>query len=75
MIFATVQSWGIPFVTEKCTRSGGLFLSDGLYVGLPIDRCFKLLLSIVLSSFRPLDVMSLDPQSICFALWSPPAMN
>jgi hypothetical protein len=26
------------FVTEKATRSGSLFLSDGQYVGSPIDR-------------------------------------
>jgi hypothetical protein len=53
--FATATSWGMPFVTQKSTRSGSLFLSYGQYVGSPI----------VLSSSRPLGVMSLDPQLIC----------
>jgi hypothetical protein len=41
-------------------------------VGSPVDRCFKLFLSIVLSTSHPLRVMSLDPQSVCLALQSPP---
>jgi hypothetical protein len=41
--FATAKSWGILSVTQKSTRSGSLFLSDGQYVGSPIDRYFKLL--------------------------------
>jgi hypothetical protein len=44
-------------------------------VGYPIERYFKLLLSIVLSRSRPLGELSLDPQLVCFALYSPPAMN
>jgi hypothetical protein len=40
----------MPFVTQKSTRSGSLFLSYGQYVGSPI----------VLSSLRPRGVMSLD---------------
>jgi hypothetical protein len=43
-------------------------------VGSPIYRCFKLFLSIVLSTSRPLTVMSLDPQSVCLALQSPPIL-
>jgi hypothetical protein len=66
--FATAKSWGIPFVKQKSTRSGSLFLSDGQYVGSPVDRCFKLILSVALSISRPLGVMSLDPQSVCLAL-------
>jgi hypothetical protein len=27
----------MPFVTQKSTRSGSLFLSDGQYVGSPVD--------------------------------------
>jgi hypothetical protein len=42
-------------------------------VGSPVDRCFKLFLSIVLSTSRPLGVMSLYPQSVCIAL--SPEMN
>jgi hypothetical protein len=38
--FATAKFRGIPFVAKKSTRSGRLFLSDGQYVGSPIDRCF-----------------------------------
>jgi hypothetical protein len=38
------ESWGIPFVIQKSTRSGSLFLSDGQYVGSTVDRCFKLFL-------------------------------
>jgi hypothetical protein len=60
--FATAKFWGIPFVTHKSTRSGSLFLPDGQYVGSPIGRSFKLFLSIVLSTSRPMGVMSLDPQ-------------
>jgi hypothetical protein len=52
-------------LTQKSTRSGSLFLSDGQYGGSPIDWYFKLFLSVVLSSSRPLNVMSLDPQSVC----------
>jgi hypothetical protein len=37
-------------------------------VGSPVDRCFKLFLSIVLSTSHPLGVISLDPQSVCLAL-------
>jgi hypothetical protein len=37
MIFAAAESWGIPFVTQKSSRSGSLFLSDGQHVGSPID--------------------------------------
>jgi hypothetical protein len=37
-------------------------------MGSLIDRCFKILLSIVLSSCHALNEMSLDPQSVCFAL-------
>jgi hypothetical protein len=66
--FATAKSWRIPFVTQKSTRSGSLFLSDGQYVGSPIDRCFKLFLSIILSTSRPLGILSLYPQSVCLAL-------
>jgi hypothetical protein len=58
----------IPFVTQKSTRSGSLFLSDGQYMGSPVDRCFKLFLFIILSTSRPLGVMSLDPQWVCLAL-------
>jgi hypothetical protein len=29
-------------VTQKSTRSGGLYLSDGQYECSPEDRCFKL---------------------------------
>jgi hypothetical protein len=36
--FATAKSWGISFVTQKSTRSGRLFLSDGQYVDSPVDR-------------------------------------
>jgi hypothetical protein len=45
--FASAKSWGIPFVTQKSARSGRLLLSDGQYVGSPIDRFFKVFLSIV----------------------------
>jgi hypothetical protein len=37
-----VKFWGIPFVMQESIRSGSLFLSDGQYVGFPLDRCFKL---------------------------------
>jgi hypothetical protein len=50
------------------TRSGSLFLRDGQYVGSPVDRCFKLFLSIVFSTSRPLGVMSLDSQLVCLTL-------
>jgi hypothetical protein len=66
--FATAKPWGIPFATQESTRSGSIFLSDGQYVGCPIDGCFKLFLSIVLSSLLHLGVMSLDPQFVCLAL-------
>jgi hypothetical protein len=33
---ATAKSLGIPFVAQKSTRSGSLFLSDGQYVGSPM---------------------------------------
>jgi hypothetical protein len=66
--FATEKSWGIPFVTQKFSRSGSLFLLDGKYEGSPADRCFKLFLSIVLSTSRPLGTVSLDPQLVCLAL-------
>jgi hypothetical protein len=65
--FVTAKSWG-PFVTQKCTRSGSLFLSNGQYVGPLVDGCFKLFLSTVLSTSHPLGVMSLDLQSVCLAL-------
>jgi hypothetical protein len=52
--FAIVKSQGMPFVTQKSSRSGSLFLSDDKYVGSPIDRCFKLLLSIFLDGSCPL---------------------
>jgi hypothetical protein len=55
-------------VTQKSTRSGSLFLSDGQYVGSPEDRCFELFFPIVLSTSRPLGEISLDPQSVCLAL-------
>jgi hypothetical protein len=48
------------FATATSTVSGSLFLSDGQYVGSPVDRCFKLFPSIVLST----GVISLDPQSV-----------
>jgi hypothetical protein len=66
--FSTANSWGIPFVTQKSTRSSSLFLSGGQYVGSPVDECFKLFLSIVLSALRPLGVVSVDSQSVCLAL-------
>jgi hypothetical protein len=66
--FGTAKFWRIPSVTQKSTESGSLFLSVGQYVGSPVDRCFKLLLSSVLSSSRHLGVIILDPQSVCFAL-------
>jgi hypothetical protein len=52
----------MPFVTLKSTIFNSLFLSDGQYVGSPLNRWFKLLLFIVLSSSRLLGVMSLDSQ-------------
>jgi hypothetical protein len=39
--FATAKSWGIPLVTQKATRSGSLLLSDGQYVGFPVDKTKK----------------------------------
>jgi hypothetical protein len=60
--YATAEAWGIPFVTQESTRSSSLFLSDDQYVGSPVDGCFKLFLSMVLSTSRPLGVMSLTPQ-------------
>jgi hypothetical protein len=68
MILLQQSFGGVPFVTRKSTSSRSLFLSGGQYVGSPIDRCFKLFLSIILSSLCPLSVMSLDPQLVCFAL-------
>jgi hypothetical protein len=56
------------FVTQKSTRAGNLFLSDCQYVGSPKDRYFKFMLSIVLSSSRPLNEISLDLQPVCFGL-------
>jgi hypothetical protein len=55
-------------VTQKSTRSGSLFLSDGQYVGSPEDICFKLFFFNVLSTSRPLGEVSLNPQSVCLAL-------
>jgi hypothetical protein len=57
-------------VTQKSTRSGSLLLSDGQYVGSPENRCFKFFFFFfsVLSTSRPLDAISLDPQSVCLAL-------
>jgi hypothetical protein len=43
-------------------------MSDDQYVGYPVDRCFKLFLSVVLSTLRPLGILSLDPQLVCLAL-------
>jgi hypothetical protein len=60
-LILSILSEVVPFETQKSTRSGSLFLSDGQYVGSPIDRCFKLLPSIVLCSLCPLGVMGLDP--------------
>jgi hypothetical protein len=65
--FAAMKSWGIHVVTQMSTRLGSLFLSDGQCVSSPMDRCLKLLLSI-LNSSHPLDVMSLDLQLVYFAL-------
>jgi hypothetical protein len=48
-------------VTQKSTRSGSLFLSDGQYASSPNDRCFKLFFSTVLSTSRPLGEISLVP--------------
>jgi hypothetical protein len=62
--FTTAKCWGVLFVTFKSTRSGSLFLSDGQYVGSPVDRRFKLCLSIVLNTRRPLGVINLNPQSV-----------
>jgi hypothetical protein len=56
--FATAKSEEIPFVTQKSIRSGILFTSDGQYVGCPVERWVRLLLSIVLSRTRPRGVMS-----------------
>jgi hypothetical protein len=69
---ATAKCRRAPFVTQNSTRSGSLFLSDGQYVGSPVDVLFP---PIVLSTSRLLAVTSLDQQSICLALWSPPAIN
>jgi hypothetical protein len=65
--FAKAKSWGMPSVAHKSTRSSSLSLSDVQYVGSPVDRCFKLLLSIVSGSSRPLNEMSLHPPLVCFA--------
>jgi hypothetical protein len=66
--FAREKSWGTLIVTQKCTRSGSLFLSDGQYVGSHVDRCCKLFLSIVLSTLRPLGVVSVELQLAYLAL-------
>jgi hypothetical protein len=36
---AIAKFWVIPFVTQKSTRSGSLFKSDGQYVGSQVERC------------------------------------
>jgi hypothetical protein len=58
---------GIPFVTQKSTTSGSLFLSVDQYVGSPVDMCLKFL-SVVLIILRPLGDISLDPQLVCLGL-------
>jgi hypothetical protein len=74
-LVSTAKPWGMHFVTQKSVWSGSSFLSDGQYVGSPVDRCVKLLPSIVMSSSRPFNEMSLDPQSVRFALLSPSETN
>jgi hypothetical protein len=32
---------------KKSTRSGGLFQSDSQYVGLPVERCDRLFLTLL----------------------------
>jgi hypothetical protein len=46
-------------------ESSQFYYSDGQYVDSPVDWCFKLFVSIVLSSSRPLGIMSLDTQLVC----------
>jgi hypothetical protein len=64
----TAKSGGIPLVAQKSTRSEMLCTSDCLYIGCPVERWDRLLLSSVLRSSRTRGVMSLDPQSVSLAL-------
>jgi hypothetical protein len=65
---AIANFWVIPFLTQKSTKSGSLFQSDGQYVGLQEERCDRLTSLIVLSTSRPLGVMSLERQRVYLAL-------
>jgi hypothetical protein len=45
---AAAEFGGIPSVTQKSKRPGSLCLSEGLYVGSPVERWLRCRCSIVL---------------------------
>jgi hypothetical protein len=59
---------------KKSSRSGISSLSDGQYVGVPVD-IHELLSIIIAYNSLPFAVVSLDPQIVCLLLKSPPAIN
>jgi len=61
--------------TNKSSRSAVLFVSEGQYVGSPVDRYEQLCFVMDCSKFLPFGVINLDPQLVCFAFQSPPTMN
>jgi hypothetical protein len=63
------------FITKKSRRSGVLLGSEGQYVGVPADRYVQLWRVMDCIKFLPFGVVNLDPQSVCLAFQSPPAMN
>jgi hypothetical protein len=63
------------FSTKKPRRSGVLLGSVGQCVGVPADRYEQLCLVMDYIKFLPFGVVNLDPQSVCLAFQSPPAMN
>jgi hypothetical protein len=57
----------VPFVMQKCKKSGCLFVSLGQNVGWHVDIYSKLLLKALCSSL-PLVVVILAPHDVCFAM-------
>jgi len=60
---------------KKSNRSGIFLVSVGQYVGVPADRTEKFFVCMSVASSSPLDVINLEPQSVCLLLKSPPTMK
>jgi hypothetical protein len=66
--FSIAKFWVIPSVTQKSSRSGSLFQSDGQYLVSPMERCYRLFFFHCFEYFATSACDESVPHTACLAL-------